>query len=62
MCFLFVVSHKTNNSDFMAIKDVLDDSYYERFDRYDSDVVEQFIIIYLNIKDNYLKIVDTQEI
>lgn len=60
--FLFVVSHKTNNSDFMAIKDVLDDGYYERFDRYDSDVVEQFITIYLNIKDNYLKIVNNQEI
>ena len=38
------------NADGRAIEDVLDDGYYERFDRYDSDVAEQFIDMYRNFR------------
>ena len=40
-----VISHFTGR-DKGAISDVLDDGYYERFDRYDSDICEQFIKAY----------------
>ncbi len=40
-----VLAHFTGR-DLSAVKDVLDDGYYERFDRYDSDVCEQFIRAY----------------
>lgn len=32
-----------------AIKAVLEDGHYERFDRYDSDVCEQFIRAFINV-------------
>lgn len=35
-----------NGSDYMDICDVIDDGYIERFDRYDSDLAEQFIRAY----------------
>lgn len=60
--FLFVASHKTNNSDLMAMKDVLDDGYYERFDRYDSDVAEQFITIYQQLKESYISLTCDEEV
>lgn len=34
--------------DLLALNDVLSDGTYERFDRYDSDVCEQFISAYEN--------------
>lgn len=40
-----ILSH-FDNRDLVAIKDVLSDGYYERFDRYDSDVCEQFLSAY----------------
>lgn len=40
----------TNISDRSAISDVLEDGDYERFDRYDSDVCEQFIKAFTTIK------------
>lgn len=60
--FLFVASHKTNKSDLMAMKDVLDDGYYERFDRYDSDVAEQFITIYQQLKESYISLTCDEEV
>lgn len=60
--FLFVASHKTNKSDLMAMKDVLDDGYYERFDRYDSDVTEQFITIYQQLKESYISLICDEEV
>lgn len=36
----------TNASDRMAIMSVLREGWYEEFDRYDSDVCEQFITLY----------------
>jgi hypothetical protein len=41
---------KLNASDRMAIMDVLRDGSVERFDRYDSDVCEQFISLYENVE------------
>lgn len=38
-------------SDRVAIRDVLSDGYVERFDRYDSDVCEQFISIYESVTE-----------
>ena len=35
-----------SGSDLHAMQDVLNDGWYERFDRYDSDVCEQFIKAY----------------
>ena len=35
-----------SGSDLFAMRDVLNDGCYERFDRYDSDVCEQFIKAY----------------
>ncbi len=35
-----------SGSDLHAMQDVLKDGWYERFDRYDSDVCEQFIKAY----------------
>ncbi len=35
-----------SGADKRAMIDVLDDGYYDRFDRYDSDVCEQFIRAY----------------
>ncbi len=37
---------KINDSDKRAIKRVIDEGWYEEFDRYDSDVCEEFIRIY----------------
>ncbi len=36
--------------DYTAICDVISDGYIERFDRYDSDVAEQFIRAYEAVK------------
>ena len=33
-------------SDRQAVQDVLSEGWYERFDRYDSDVCEKFIVAY----------------
>lgn len=38
--------NKTNPMDKIAITAVLNEGYYETFDRYDSDVCEQFIEMY----------------
>lgn len=40
-----VLGHFSGN-DLYAMQDVLNDGWYERFDRYDSDICEQFIITY----------------
>ena len=40
-----VLSHFTG-ADKAAMSDVFSDGYYERFDRYDSNVCEQFITAY----------------
>jgi hypothetical protein len=40
-----VLSHFSGN-DLHAMQDVLNDGWYERFDRYDSDICEQFIKAY----------------
>lgn len=44
--FISRVCKYCNNSDSLAIKDVLSDGCYERFDRYDSDVCEQFLTVW----------------
>lgn len=40
-----VLGHFSGN-DLHAMQDVLNDGWYERFDRYDSDICEQFIRAY----------------
>ena len=60
--FLFVTKQSSSVSDFMAIKDALDNGSYEYFDRYDSAVVEQFISIYKHLREWYLYAVCNDEI
>ena len=54
--FIFVASHILNYSNLRAIKDVLDDGDYKRFDRYNSDVANQFISIYRQLKHLYISL------
>ena len=44
----------TNDRDRGAITVVLSDGYYEAFDRYDSDVAEQFITAYRKVFDSVI--------
>lgn len=48
--FLQVAFNQLNNSDYFAITNVIKQGYYEAFDRYDSDVCEQFLHVYELIK------------
>lgn len=48
--FLKVAKEQMSNSDYFALLDVIGDGYYERFDRYDSDVCEQFLQIYEKVE------------
>ena len=41
-----VLDQITDYSDWKAVQNVIDDGWYEAFDRYDSDVCEQFIKAY----------------
>ena len=45
-----VLDGMANTSDRLKASDVISAGYYERFDRYDSDVCEQFITAYLKAK------------
>lgn len=49
--FLTEFRQRTNLKDFTAVKAVLDEGYAEYFDRYDSDVAEQFINMYTDLSD-----------
>ena len=42
---------KVNADDRIAIMDVIRDGWYERFDRYDSDVCETFIRLYEEVME-----------
>ncbi len=44
------VLKQLSGRDKAAVEDVLAEGWYERFDRYDSDVCEQFITAYENAK------------
>ena len=48
--FLKVAKRQMSSSDYFALLDVIGDGYYERFDRYDSDVCEQFLQIYEKVE------------
>ena len=49
--FLMEFRQRTNLKDFKAVKAVLDGGYVEYFVRYDSDVAEQFINMYIDLND-----------
>lgn len=49
--FLIEFRQRTNLKDFNAVKAVLNEGYAEYFDRYDSDVAEQFIRMYTDLND-----------
>lgn len=40
---IFLKNLSCSNADRLAIEDCIEEGYYERFDRYDSDVCEIFI-------------------
>lgn len=48
--FLKIAKVQMSSSDYNALLDVIGDGYYERFDRYDSDVCEQFLQIYEKVE------------
>lgn len=50
-----------SDSDKRAILRVIEDGYYETFDRYDSDVCEEFIRAYKEYSDNFYKEYDQKE-
>lgn len=50
-----------SDSDKRAILRVIEDGYYETFDRYDSDVCEQFIRVYNEYSENFYKEYDQKE-
>lgn len=50
------VLRQFDGGDLMAVEDVIMDGYYERFDRYDSDVCEKFITAYEKAKVGRKKI------
>jgi|GEM_PF-3922178 len=47
--FLIEFRQRTNLKDFNAVKAVLDEGHAEYFDRYDSNVAEQFINMYMDL-------------
>lgn len=49
--FLIEFRQRTNLKDFNAVKAVLDEGYAEYFDRYDSDIAEQFTNMYMDLND-----------
>lgn len=52
---MFISLLHFSDQDNRAIIDVLSEGWYERFDRYDSDVAEQFISFYQNFREIYIR-------